>query len=53
VWVYNTSYVPVDTGLQGYFTASGDDLNWTALPKPSTALAGLLLGAGLLRRRRN
>ena len=57
VWVYtkptDSSYTPVDTGVQGYFTVSGTDLNWTALPEPSTALAGLLLGAGLLRRRRN
>jgi hypothetical protein len=57
VWVYtkptDSSYTPVDTGVQGYFTVSGTDLNWTALPEPSSALAGLLLGAGLLRRRRN
>jgi hypothetical protein len=26
---------------------------WSAVPEPTTALAGLLLGAGLLRRRRN
>ena len=28
-------------------------LNWTAVPEPTSALAGLLIGAGLLRRRRN
>ena len=37
---------------QGYFTTSGSSLTWTAVPEPTTALAGLLLGAGLLRRRR-
>jgi autotransporter-associated beta strand protein len=37
---------------QGYFSFSGTSMNWTAVPEPSTALAGLLLGAGLLRRRR-
>jgi len=36
----------------GYFTISGSTLNWTAIPEPTSALAGLLLGAGLLRRRR-
>lgn len=37
---------------QGYFTLNGTTLSWIAVPEPSTALAGLLLGAGLLRRRR-
>ena len=37
---------------QGAFTFSGSDLKWTAVPEPSSALAGLLIGAGLLRRRR-
>lgn len=37
---------------QGYFTFSGADMTWTAVPEPSSALAALLLGAGLLRRRR-
>jgi fibronectin-binding autotransporter adhesin len=45
------------TGLvagRGQFTFNGSSstLNWTAVPEPSSALAGLLLGAGLLRRRR-
>lgn len=53
---YNTDY-----SSQGYFsyayntdglgTYSGN-LIWTAVPEPTSALAGLLLGAGLLRRRR-
>jgi autotransporter-associated beta strand protein len=38
---------------QGYFTFSGNStLNWTAVPEPTSALAGLLITAGLLRRRR-
>ena len=38
---------------QGYFTFNGGStLTWTAVPEPTTALAGMLLGAGLLRRRR-
>jgi autotransporter-associated beta strand protein len=39
---------------QGYFTLNGTStLNWTAVPEPTSALAGLLLTAGLLRRRRS
>jgi hypothetical protein len=39
---------------QGYFTLSGTNtLGWTAVPEPTSALAGLLLTAGLLRRRRS
>ena len=37
---------------QGTFTISGSSLTWTAVPEPTAALAGILLGAGLLRRRR-
>ncbi|MGB6221678.1 hypothetical protein [Haloferula sp.] len=37
----------------GYgFSISGTTLTWSAVPEPTTALAGLLIGAGLLRRRR-
>ena len=39
-------------GTQGTFTVSGNTLTWTAVPEPTSALAGILLGAGLLRRRR-
>jgi fibronectin-binding autotransporter adhesin len=35
-----------------YFTLTGTSLTFTAIPEPGTALAGLLLTAGLLRRRR-
>ena len=39
---------------RGQFTFNGSTstLNWSAVPEPTSALAGLLLGAGLLRRRR-
>ena len=37
---------------QGYFTLSGNTLTWTAVPEPTSALAGLLLAAGFLRRKR-
>jgi autotransporter-associated beta strand protein len=40
------------SGVQGSFSFSGTELRWTAVPEPTSALAGLLLGAGLLRRRR-
>jgi autotransporter-associated beta strand protein len=36
----------------GSFTMTGTTLTWTAVPEPSSALAAMLLGAGLLRRRR-
>ena len=37
----------------GYgFTVSGSTLTWSAVPEPSSALAGLLIAPGLLRRRR-
>jgi autotransporter-associated beta strand protein len=37
---------------QGQFSFTSNTLNWTAVPEPTSALAGLLLTAGLLRRRR-
>ncbi|MES2922258.1 MAG: autotransporter-associated beta strand repeat-containing protein [Verrucomicrobiota bacterium] len=42
----------VDGRGQFTFNGSSATLNWTAVPEPTSALAGLLLGAGLLRRRR-
>ena len=40
-------------GVEGYFTLSGTStLTWTAVPEPTSALAGLLLSVALLRRRR-
>ena len=42
-----------NVGTEGYFTFSGTStLNWTAVPEPTSALAGILITAGLLRRRR-
>ncbi len=40
---------------QGSFTItnSGTTLAWTAVPEPTSAITGFLLGVGLLRRRRN
>jgi autotransporter-associated beta strand protein len=42
-----------DVSSKGSFTITGSTLTWTAVPEPTSALAGLLLGAGLLRRRRS
>lgn len=40
------------SGIDSYFTISGNSLTFTAVPEPSSALAGLLIAASLLRRRR-
>ncbi len=50
----NVALNAVDFASEGAFTFtnSGATLTWTAVPEPGSALAGLLLGAGLLRRRR-
>jgi len=52
VQYYNSAGILSTPTAQGYFTISGSTLNWTAVPEPTSALAGILLGAGLLRRRR-
>ena len=47
------------SGLDSYFTLTGVGVNtggsltFTAVPEPTNAFAGLLIGAGLLRRRRS
>jgi hypothetical protein len=41
-----------DPITRGSFSITGTHLTWTAVPEPSSALAGLLITAGLLRRRR-
>jgi hypothetical protein len=59
-WAANTAVAVYSTadvlrggvGDYGNFSISGSTLTWTPVPEPSGALAGLLLGAGLLRRRR-
>lgn len=51
--VYNgITNVTLATAGQGSFSFNGSTLTWSAVPEPTSALAGLLLGAGLLRRRR-
>ncbi|MCX6878985.1 MAG: autotransporter-associated beta strand repeat-containing protein [Verrucomicrobia bacterium] len=55
----NTSTNFNPSPLQGFFSftsvagGTNNNLSWTAVPEPTSTLAGLLLGAGLLRRRRN
>ncbi len=54
VQYYNASGVVADvSSVQGSFSFSGTELRWSAVPEPTSALAGLLIGAGLLRRRRS
>jgi autotransporter-associated beta strand protein len=48
----NVELDAVDFSSEGYFSISGGTLKWTAVPEPTSALAELLLGGGLLRRRR-
>jgi MYXO-CTERM domain-containing protein len=38
---------------RGYFTHTAGTLSWTAVPEPTGAMVAVLLGAGLLRRRRS
>jgi hypothetical protein len=42
----------LDPSGYGSFALTGNSLTWSAVPEPSSLLAGLLLGGGLLRRRR-
>jgi hypothetical protein len=51
VSVVNSGFAPI-APTNGSFSASGNTLTWTAVPEPTSALAGLLLATGLLRRRR-
>ena len=52
VSVVNSGFTPI-TSVDGSFTLTGSNLSWSAVPEPSSAQAGLLLAAGLLRRRRS
>ncbi len=52
VSLVNSSFNPITTAA-GSFTLTGSTLSWSAVPEPTSALAGLLLGACLLRRRRS
>ena len=47
------SYTNLGGGKTGTFTINGSTLQFTAVPEPTSALAGALLGFGLLRRRRS
>lgn len=46
-------YTPVDSSAHGSFSMTGNTLNWSAVPEPTSGLAGLLLVGGLLCRRRS
>ncbi|MEI6819544.1 MAG: autotransporter-associated beta strand repeat-containing protein [Verrucomicrobiota bacterium] len=48
----NNTYSVSNPTAEGCFTVSGSTLAWNTVPEPTSALAGLLIGAGLLRRRR-
>jgi fibronectin-binding autotransporter adhesin len=62
-WTGTTAFAATDftainydgsiTGVFSITSATNGSLLFTAIPEPSTALAGLLLGFGLLRRRRS
>jgi fibronectin-binding autotransporter adhesin len=41
-----------DISSRGSFTLTSSGVSWSAVPEPSSALAGLLIAGGLLRRRR-
>jgi len=52
------NYTLVNTTGEGAFSLAGNattgySVTWTAVPEPTSALAGLLITAGLLRRRRD
>jgi len=49
---FQTVETSIDVSSAGNFTINGNSLTWTAVPEPSSALVGLLLTTGLLRRRR-
>lgn len=49
---YANTQGSLDPSNYGSFSISGSTLSWAVVPEPTTALAGLLLGAGMLRRRR-
>ncbi len=53
VTVVDSAFATFDPSAKGAFTASGNTLTWSAVPEPTSALAGLLIAAGLLRRRRS
>ncbi len=56
IFTTTTSFNPSSLEGSFSFTSTGggtsNQLTWTAVPEPTSALAGILLGAGLLRRKR-
>lgn len=50
--VVTTGGNPVNLSSIGRFTVSGATVNWSPIPEPSSAVVGLLLVAGLCRRKR-
>lgn len=53
VQVVNREGGLINTSGLGSFSVSGSGVNWSANPEPSSAVVGLLLSAGLLRRKRD
>lgn len=51
-WFQGSTDVTLLTSSQGHFSLDGSSLTWTAVPEPSSALAGLLLASALIRRKR-
>jgi autotransporter-associated beta strand protein len=47
---FTTVQTSYDVSQYGHFTISGTSLIYSGVPEPTSALVGLLLGAGLLRR---
>jgi fibronectin-binding autotransporter adhesin len=45
-------YTNLGIGMSGSFALNDNSLEFTAIPEPTAGIAGLLLGLGLLRRRR-
>jgi len=53
VAAFDITNKPVDVSSYGSFSISGTTLSWTPIPEPTPhALIGILLAAGLLKRRR-
>lgn len=52
-WYEGNNDMTSSTAGRGAFTISGNTLTWTAVPEPSGILAGVLMGALLLRRKRS